>query len=103
MNDDCPSGQLCVWRGVHEGRDFHSLVCSTPAPNRLPIGSACRRDENGGDDSCESGLCYGFACTRSCSGVGSACPDVGPDFVCEKTTLFYGFEEFTVNVCVIPE
>ena len=103
VNDDCPSEQLCVWREVHQVEGLHSWVCSNPAPDRLPIGSACRRDQDGGDDSCESGLCYGFACTRSCSAVGSPCPDVGPDYVCEKTQLFYGFEEFSVNICVVPE
>jgi hypothetical protein len=99
---DCPDGQSCVWRSVHEGGDSHALVCSKLAPERLALGAACRREADMGDDDCASGLCYGLVCTRSCGGTGSSCADVGPDFVCRSTQLYYQSEEFMVDVCVQP-
>ena len=103
VNSDCPEGQLCVWRDIHEGGDSHALVCSVPAPDRKALGEACRREGDMGDDDCASGLCYGLVCTRSCAGAGASCADVGPGFVCRSTQLYYGTEEFMVDVCVEPE
>ncbi len=96
----CPNGLTCVWRDVFQGGDAHFFVCGIPDPVREPLGAACTNNQpDEGDDECQSGLCYGRTCTRSCGGPGRDCSDVGPDHRCQSVDLFYGELRIGAFIC----
>jgi hypothetical protein len=106
---DCTAPQVCLWRSAYFGPGasrngtVYVPVCSLPGPERLPLGAACSGNDLEGDDECAYGLCFGNVCTQLCSGAGSDCGAVGPEFVCLSTVLRYipnVFEEF---ICARPE
>ncbi|MBK8010897.1 MAG: hypothetical protein IPK13_06075 [Deltaproteobacteria bacterium] len=101
VDRDCTSPAACVWRQVYESAPEHASVCAFVAPNRKPLGVACTNNvADEGDSECQSGLCRGRVCTRFCQGASDDCRDVGPEFACEPTALYYGTLEFRRFVCV---
>ncbi len=94
---DCAGETACVWRKTAHTQDVHALVCSTPPPNRKPLGAACSGFRTG-DDECESGLCFSCRCTRACLGDES-CVDVTDGFRCIPRRLPYGLLEYSFRVC----
>ncbi|MCB9655903.1 MAG: hypothetical protein H6729_17390 [Deltaproteobacteria bacterium] len=101
VDGDCSSPAACVWRQVYESTPDHASVCAVVDPNRKPLGTACTNNvADEGDVECQSGLCRGRVCTRFCSGASDDCADVGADFACETTMLYYGTLEFRRFVCV---
>lgn len=97
----CPSGTECVWRDVEgTGGVQHHFVCAELPQGRLPLGSTCPSNRVEDDLMCQHGLCFDFTCTRRCGGPGANCSDVGPDFECVETMLFYGSSQFRNFICV---
>lgn len=97
----CPSGTQCVWRdilGTQEGP--HVFVCSELDPTLLPLGADCPSNRVEDDLRCQHGLCFDLVCTRRCGGPGASCQDVGDNFECLRTSLFYAGIEFENFICV---
>jgi hypothetical protein len=96
---ECTAPETCVWRAVVQGADVHHMVCAVPGPGRKTLGASCSGHTLAGDDECETGLCFGFACSRPCSGPGAFCGDVGAGATCVVQDLAYGTTIYPIAIC----